>query len=343
MKKTSHISRTDLNLFSEHDLEFILHQEKLKDFIGSSFSMENFKTQIELKKNSFKQEKRNILAEALTHQYQKLNKNDFSLNQINRLIDSNTYTVTTGHQLCLLGGPMYFFLKIIHVINLTNLLNKKYPKNHFIPVFWMASEDHDSDEINHLHLFNKQIKWEHNQTGAIGRFNNEGLQDVFEHLLSLFNEERREELQTIFNTHRGNNYGEAFMNWLHEIFAEQGLIIIDGDNKKLKNLFKPVMEMELKDGYSNNSIQETNEKLKNLKRKTQVHSREINLFHLTENERTRIIKTEQGFSVGGQAYSLDELLSMLSEQADQFSPNAILRPIYQEYILPNLCYVGGMA
>ena len=67
------------------------------------------------------------------------------------------------------------------------------------------------------------------------------------------------------------------------------------------------------------------------------------MFHLTENERTRIIKTEQGFSVGGQAYSLDELLSMLSEQADQFSPNAILRPIYQEYILPNLCYVGGMA
>ena len=164
MKKTSHISRTDLNLFSEHDLEFILHQEKLKDFIGSPFSMENFNNQIELKKKSFKQEKRKILAEALTHQYQKLNKNDFSLNQINRLIDSNTYTVTTGHQLCLLGGPMYFFLKIIHVINLTNLLNTKYPKNHFIPVFWMASEDHDSDEIDHLHLFNKQIKWEHNQT-----------------------------------------------------------------------------------------------------------------------------------------------------------------------------------
>ena len=343
MKKTSHISRTDLNLFSEHDLEFILHQEKLKDFIGSTFSMENFNTQIELKKNSFKQEKRNILAEALTHQYQKLNKNDFSLNQINRLIDSNTYTVTTGHQLCLLGGPMYFFLKIIHVINLTNLLNTKYPKNHFIPVFWMASEDHDSDEIDHLHLFNKQIKWEHNQTGAVGRFKNEGLQDVFEHLLSLFNEERREELKTIFNTHKGNNYGEAFLNWLHEIFAEKGLIIIDGDNKKLKNLFKPVMEMELKEGYSNNSIQETNEKLKNQKRKTQVHSREINLFYLSENERTRIIKTEQGFSIGGQTSSLDELLSMLSEQADQFSPNAILRPIYQEYILPNLCYVGGMA
>ena len=95
MKKASHISRTDLNLFSEHDLEFILHQEKLKDFIGSPFSMENFNNQIELKKKSFKQEKRIILAEALTHQYQKLNKNDFSLNQgqrnqeINRILVEN--------------------------------------------------------------------------------------------------------------------------------------------------------------------------------------------------------------------------------------------------------------
>jgi len=343
MKKVSHISRKELNLFSKNDLDFISHQENLKDFIGLPFSMENFSEQVHLKKNSFDQEKRNVLTEVLSEQYQHLNNNDLAIDQINRLKDSNTYTITTGHQLCLLGGPMYFFLKIIHVINLSKILNEKYPENHFIPVFWMASEDHDSDEIDHLHLFNKQIKWEHNQRGAVGRFNNEGLEDVFEHLLSLFNEERREELKVIFNTIKGDNYGEAFMNWLHEIFSEQGLIIIDGDNKELKDLFKPIIELELKEGFSNHSIQETNEKLKKLKRKTQVHSREINLFYLTENERKRIIKTEQGFSIGDQTYSLHELLSMLSEQADQFSPNAVLRPIYQEYILPNLCYVGGMA
>jgi len=343
MKKVSHISRKELNLFSKNDLDFISHQENLKDFIGLPFSMENFSEQVHLKKNSFDQEKRNVLTEVLSEQYQHLNNNDLAIDQINRLKDSNTYTITTGHQLCLLGGPMYFFLKIIHVINLSKILNEKHPENHFIPVFWMASEDHDSDEIDHLHLFNKQIKWEHNQRGAVGRFNNEGLEDVFEHLLSLFNEERREELKVIFNTIKGDNYGEAFMNWLHEIFSEQGLIIIDGDNKELKDLFKPIIELELKEGFSNHSIQETNEKLKKLKRKTQVHSREINLFYLTENERKRIIKTEQGFSIGDQTYSLHELLSMLSEQADQFSPNAVLRPIYQEYILPNLCYVGGMA
>lgn len=343
MKEVSHISRTELNLFSEHDLDFILHQDKLKDFIGLPFSMENFSEQIKLKKNSFDQEKRNVLTEVLSEQYEHLNNNDIAIDQINRLKESNTYTITTGHQLCLLGGPMYFFLKIIHVINLSKALNKEYTYHHFVPVFWMASEDHDSAEIDHLHLFNKEIKWEHNQTGAVGRFNNEGLENVFDHLLGLFNEERREELQEIFNTLKGNNYGEAFRNWLHEMFSEQGLIIIDGDNKELKDLFKPLMELELKEGVSNNAIQETNEKLKRLKRKTQVHSREINLFYLTENNRTRIIKSEEGFNIGDQTFTLKELLVILSEKSDRFSPNAVLRPIYQEYILPNLCYVGGMA
>ena len=89
--------------------------------------------------------------------------NGDALSQINRLKEPNTFSVTTGHQLCLLGGPMYFFIKIIHVIKLTEILNEKYPKNHFVPVFWMASEDHDSEEINHLHLFNKGFN------GTMGR------------------------------------------------------------------------------------------------------------------------------------------------------------------------------
>ena len=71
--------------------------------------MENFSEQVHLKKNSFDQEKRNVLTEVLSEQYQHLNNNDLAIDQINRLKDSNTYTITTGHQLCLLGGPMYFF------------------------------------------------------------------------------------------------------------------------------------------------------------------------------------------------------------------------------------------
>ena len=135
MKKVSHISRKELNLFSKNDLDFISHQENLKDFIGLPFSMENFSEQVHLKKNSFDQEKRNVLTEVLSEQYQHLNNNDLAIDQINRLKDSNTYTITTGHQLCLLGGPMYFFLKIIHVIIFLRYLMKNTLKIISFPFF----------------------------------------------------------------------------------------------------------------------------------------------------------------------------------------------------------------
>lgn len=343
MKKVNHISRNELNQFSENDLEFIYEQEKLKDFIGMPFSVENIEKQIILKKKSYRSENRDSLVKALQMQYQTVRNNEKALNEIERLHESNTFTVTTGHQLCLLGGPMYFFLKVIHVIKLTEVLNKKYPQYHFIPLFWMASEDHDSDEIDHLNLFNKTIKWKHHQKGAVGRFSLDGLQHVFDELLSLFNESHRQELDRVFSSFNGDTYGEAFRNWLNELFSEKGLIIVDGDNKDLKSLFGPIMKSELTEGFSNEFIQKTNENLKAIGRKIQVHSREINLFHLTKDGRSRITKAEHQFKIDQQEYKEEDLLIQLEKHPNEFSPNAVLRPLYQEYILPNVCYVGGMA
>lgn len=158
MTAFQHIPRKKLSQFSENDLEFIYDQSKLKDFIGLPFSMANIEKQIELKKDNFDIKSRDRLVNVLQTQYLDVRQNEDALSQINRLKELDTFSVTTGHQLCLLGGPMYFFIKIIHVIKLTEILNEKYPKNHFVPIFWMASEDHDSEEINHLHLFNKRVQ-----------------------------------------------------------------------------------------------------------------------------------------------------------------------------------------
>ena len=144
MSQANYISRKALNLFSNSELDLIYNQEKLKDFISLPFSIENIEKQIELKNASFSSAQRDTLCDVLNREYKNFENNNISLEQIDRLRQSNTYTITTGHQLCLLGGPMYFFLKIIHVIKLTRVLNKKFPDFHFIPVFWMASEDHDS-------------------------------------------------------------------------------------------------------------------------------------------------------------------------------------------------------
>ena len=150
MTTVQHIPRKELSQFSENDLEFIYDQSKLKDFIGLPFSTANIQKQIELKKDSFDKKSRDRLVNVLQTQYLDVRQNEAALSQINRLKEADTFSVTTGHQLCLLGGPMYFFIKIIHVIKLTEILNEKYPKDHFVPVFWILFHGHNMDIISSM-------------------------------------------------------------------------------------------------------------------------------------------------------------------------------------------------
>jgi bacillithiol biosynthesis cysteine-adding enzyme BshC len=343
MKNILQIPRKELDLFSEQDLDFVYHQEKLKDFIGLPFSIENFKSQIEFKQKLYTNETRMTLTKVLEKRYSHVKNNGSALDQIKHLKNSNAYTVTTGHQLCILGGPLYFFLKIIHVIKLSERLNEHYPNQHFIPVFWMASEDHDHAEMDHLNLFNKTFKWNHEQEGPVGRFTTKNLSSLFEEISILFKDDQLKELQQIFDSFQGKTYGEAFMNWLHGLFSEKGLLIIDGDQSELKQSFAPLMEKELTHEFSNQEIQAVNQKLTHQKRKIQLHSREINLFYIDENERKRIVKEGDDYEIGLQKMNLQNTIKHLNEHPEKFSPNAALRPLYQEHLLPNLCYVGGMA
>ena len=343
MKNILQIPRKELDLFSEQDLDFVYHQEKLKDFIGLPFSLENFQSQIDLKQKLYTNEARLTLTSVLEERYKRVKNNNRALEQITQLKDSNTYTVTTGHQLCVLGGPLYFFLKIIHVIKLSERLNEHYPNQHFIPVFWMASEDHDHAEVDHLNLFNKTFQWNHEQKGPVGRFTTKNLSSLFDEVSMLFKDDQLNELQHVFDSFQGETYGKAFMNWLHGLFSEKGLLIIDGDQSKLKQSFTPLMVKELSHEFSNQEIQAVNQKLTHQKRKIQLHSREINLFYIDGNERTRIVKKGNDYVIGSQKMNLQDTVKHLEEYPEKFSPNAALRPLYQEHLLPNLCYVGGMA
>ena len=113
MIKTSSIPRSKLPFFSQEDIDLIYHQDRLSDFIGLPFAIENFEEQIKTKKKLFTNEQRNRIANVLEDNYEKLSGNELALAQISLLKEENTYTVTTGHQLCLFGGPLYFFIKII--------------------------------------------------------------------------------------------------------------------------------------------------------------------------------------------------------------------------------------
>ena len=132
--------------------------------------LSKFEQQLALKKQHFSEEKRKVLQTALQTQYKNINTSKALKNNLNALAQSNAFTVTTGHQLCLVTGPLYFIYKLLHVIKLSEDLNKAFPSEHFIPVYWMASEDHDFDEIKSFLLFGQQWTWESDQKGAVGRF-----------------------------------------------------------------------------------------------------------------------------------------------------------------------------
>jgi len=170
MIETISVSRTKLPFFSKEDLDFIYDQESISEFIGLPFGLQNINKQIELKQNHFNPNLRENLAQTLKANYAAIEDNQTVLDQIELLGNENTYTVTTGHQLCLYGGALYFFIKILHTIRLAEALKKANPEKNFIPIFWMASEDHDSEEIQSLNLFGKTLTWDHKQKGAVGKF-----------------------------------------------------------------------------------------------------------------------------------------------------------------------------
>lgn len=340
--KSYHFPRKDSNSFSSQQLLFTDNQEALSDFIGLPFSEENLKAQTAIKSTFFTAEKRNLLISVLTKKYSAVSNVEASLKNIASLENENCFTITTGHQLSLFTGPLYFVYKILHVIKQCERLNEKFPENKFVPVYWMASEDHDFEEVKSFLLYGKTISWESEQSGAVGRMNLFGLSEVVDQMKQFFANHSESEIHQLIDKLNGNTYGEAFFKFVHELFGVFGLVILDGDEEAFKTAFKPVFKQELTEQFSHQEVVKTNKKLSAQNFKIQVHPREINLFLLSENKRERIIANGIDFQVGENNYSSNEILELLENNPASFSPNVVLRPLYQEFILPNICYVGGV-
>ena len=285
------------------------------------------------------------LIETLKKQYIGFDASETTLSNIESLLQENSFTVTTGHQLNLFTGPLYFLYKIISAINLAEELSEKFPEQNFVPMYWMATEDHDFDEINYFNFDGKKVQWNRKDGGAVGRFSTKGLEDVFEVFSEhLGNSKNAQYLKNLFSDGylKHHNLADATRFIANELFKQYGLVIVDGDDKKLKELFAPIIKDEIENGTSFKAVSKTIKKLeKNYK--IQVNPREINLFYLGENFRERIILEDEVYKVNntGIEFSKEEILNEVNTNPKAFSPNVIMRPLYQEVILPNLCYIGG--
>lgn len=293
---------------------------------------------------SFPAEHRAVLHAALSRQYAGSVADPRVHGNINALAREGTLTITTGHQLCLFGGPLYVPFKILNAVRLASELGKVSGRT-VVPVFWMATEDHDRDEIDHVHVNGERIQWPGRSGGAVGRMPLEGVGPALERAIALLGPgEFASDMATLLRSayRPEHTLAQATRLFINGLFGHLGVVCIDGDDPDLKRLFAPIMQEELINKVTHRAVTYANERLAG-RYPIQAHAREINLFHLSEGRRSRIEQQGEEYVVldGGPRFSLDALLQELEAHPERFSPNVLMRPLYQEAILPNVGYIGG--
>ena len=340
------ISYAETGAFSSLLTDYLAQNSALAPFYHRFPTVENIAAQITEKQAAYSPEARQRLLAALHDQYGPAHAPAIAAS-LQLLGEPTTFTVTTGHQLNLLTGPLYFIYKIVSAIKLSRQLKAAYPQHDFVPVYWMATEDHDFAEINHFSLFGKTYSWDAAGTGGpVGRLPLDGLAE------QLLNQLPPEVPAAFHQAYReSKTLAEATRRLADALFGEFGLITLDADRPALKQALIPLLERELTTQASNAAVQATNARLSAAGYKPQVYSRPLNLFFLTDaGKRERLEPDADGADCvevtvrnTARCHSQAELLDLARRQPEQFSPNVVLRPVYQELLLPNLVYIGGGA
>jgi len=335
------VKRRDTSYFSDLANQINDNQSALQKYIQVPFSLENFEQQIELKKQGFLASQRELLYNVVSDQMSPYSNFEKVSHNVELLKEENTFTITAGHQLNMFGGPLYVIYKVMDAIRLAEELTKKYPSQNFVPVFWIATEDHDFEEINHLNLFHDTFSWESEQKGPVGRFSLDGVEGFKNDIFSKF-DNNPEFVEFLNKFYKKDNLADATTEFMMNLLGEYGLIILNADDASLKSSFAPIMKHELESHFSEKEIRKTTLELEEDGFHGQAMARPVNLFYIKDQLRERIIPKEDGeFEIGEEMISKEDLMEVLENHPERFSPNVILRPLYQEFILPNLCYLGG--
>ncbi len=346
--KATYIDYKATGSFSPTVVSYLENDIALQPFYSFRPDLNGFRQLLQHKNNTGK---RSILTSVLNAQYEKLpvkEVSDLTRMNLDLLNRENTFTVTTGHQLNIFTGPLYFIFKIVTAINLARDLKAEFPDKNFVPVYWMASEDHDFAEINHTQIAGKNIAWNEEVSGATGRISTKGIRQALNQYKGVLGiENHAEELAKLVETAytKYENLADATRYLVNALFGRFGLVIIDADDAALKQELAPIIQQDIIEQNSFKNISETNKKLQDIGVHIQVNPREINFFYLVKEVRERIVFEDNRYKVLNTeiAFSEEELKAEITAHPERFSPNVVMRPLYQEIILPNIAYIGGGA
>ena len=342
--ETDCIRYSETGKFSKTVLDYVSGANTLRPFYEHPVNIEGIKAAVsDRKKNGTN---RQLLVDQLLLQYEGVQTGEQVKANIQSLLTEDTFTICTAHQPNIFTGHLYFIYKIAHVIKIASFLNKEIPDNHFVPVFFVGSEDADLAELNHVTVDGKLYQWNTNQTGAVGRMK------VDKALLALiddmsgrlkaeaFGEQLVEMIRTCYK--ENTTIERATFLFVNQLFQRYGLLVLLPDNAAFKRETLSIFEEDIFNNSSSGIVEQTSDALaKNYK--AQAHARDINLFYLKDSIRNRIIRSGERFLVDQTeiVFTGDELKKELHDNPERFSPNVILRGLFQETILPGVAFVGG--
>jgi len=339
----SSLSYRDTGYFSAIVEAYVSNDNRLSAFFRYPPSLEGVAAAIEQRKQQ--PVNRKLLVAALRQQYQGLDISGKVDVNLDLLLRDNTFTVCTAHQPAIFTGNLFFIYKIVHAIRLAEKLRDAFPDNHFVPVFFMGSEDADLDELGHIFLNAEKITWDTPQKGAIGRMNTRGLDKIIarvegELLVHPFGSGLVTLLKDCYLN--SPDIQTATLKLVHRLFTDYGLLVLIPDQQDLKRQLIPVFEEELLQQTSSAIVTRTATRMA-ADFKVQAQPREINLFYLHNDLRERIVRAGNEWKVVNTDLSFDKegIVRELHQHPERFSPNVILRGILQETILPDVAFIGG--
>ena len=341
---TQYIDYRQTGYFSALVTDYISGEKLLQPFYKHPVSLAGIKAAIEARKKY--PTNRKLLVEALTKQYATVTTSDKVKANIDKLLLENTFTITTAHQPNILTGPLYFIYKILHAAKLAELLAAEMHDSNFVPVYYMGSEDADLDELGHVFINGEKQQWQTKQTGAVGRMKvDKALIKLIDAIagqvtVQPFGQAIIDVMKDCYK--EGATIEQATFKLVNELFAAYGLIVLLPDSPLLKKAFIPVIEKELTEAFSNKIVEATVAAFPK-KYKVQASGREINIFYLLDDKRERVEIQNSKFKINNTEIAFDAVAIQkeLNEHPERFSPNVILRPVFQELALPNIAFIGG--
>jgi len=276
---------SDTGSFSRLVTDYLSADNKLNDFYQFAPNANGLKKAIE-ERAKFPVN-RVVLVETLEKQYNHLDRHENVNRNLALLANENTFTVCTAHQPNLLTGYLYFIYKILHAIKLADVLKQENPDKHFVPVYYMGSEDNDLEELGTFRYEGQKYIWQGSgQTGAVGRMQTAGLQPLLHELFNKFGPpgSNRDELINMLTIAylQHDTIAKATQYLVNELFGRFGLIVLDPDEAAFKQAIFPLLKDEL---LHQNAFDITNSQIEKLEvnYKAQAHPRPINLFYLKDS------------------------------------------------------------